>query len=192
MRPTTFLLPLALGLLPGCLHEEELPLEPVDTTPVAAAPPMVERQVTVAPEEAAPPPPVLTAGGILQTPQRDPVRFQIGAAYGALSLVDLDPCVPHGLPSGYVRVRATFTRSGYIVRASVESASEPTPKALDCIADGLRQTGVPAFDGAEARLSKTYFVQASAVPAFAPPPPVPAPSNERPAAPPSVTEGAPY
>jgi hypothetical protein len=162
MRPTTALLPIALVALTGCLHEEDLAAEVVDTTPVPVAAPLVERQVTVAADEAPPPPTALTPGGVLAAPSRDPVRFQIGAAYGALSQVDLEACRDRGLPSGYVRVRATFTRSGYIVRASIESVTPPSPQALDCIADGLRQTGVPAFDGAEARLSKTYFVEPSA------------------------------
>jgi hypothetical protein len=168
MRPSIALLPLALLALPGCLHEPDEPLEAYDPTPIPAPVPVVERQVTVAEETPAAPPPTVS---ILPPIQRDPVRFQIGAAYGALSRVDLGACRERGLSPGYLRVRATFTREGYIVRASVESLTPPPPTALDCIADGLRQTGVPAFDGGEARLSKTYFVEPGAtLPLPAPPP----------------------
>lgn len=52
----------------------------------------------------------------------------------------------------------TFNRVGYVARASVESPTAPPSTALDCIADELRQTGVPAFDGTDVRLSRTYFV----------------------------------
>ncbi|HEY6458828.1 MAG TPA: hypothetical protein VIY73_01725, partial [Polyangiaceae bacterium] len=100
---------------------------------------------------------------LLPATTRDPVRFQIGAAYGALARVDVDACRGSGLQPGYVHVRATFARAGYVVRASVASAAALPPQALDCIADGLRQTGVPAFDGGEARLSKTYFVSVERV-----------------------------
>lgn len=141
---------LALCTLAGCAIEPRTPVETaVDEAPRAT--PQVEEQVTVAAADGVAPP---EHGAGL-----DPVPFQIGAGYGALSRVDLGACRERGLPSGYVRVRATFTRVGYVVRASVETATPPPAPALDCIADRLRQTGVPAFDGKDARLSKTYFVE---------------------------------
>jgi len=142
----------------GCMLE---PLTPVATpdgpAPVAEA--VVERQLTVASEEPNDPP---APSEPLRVAPRDPVPFRMGAGYGALARVDLASCSERGLPPGYLHLRATFNRVGYVVRASVETLQEPPPSALDCIADGLRQTGVPAFDGGDVRLSRTYFVAPSA------------------------------
>jgi hypothetical protein len=113
------------------------------------------------------------------------VPFRIGAGYGALARVDFANCSERGLPPGYMRIRATFSRVGIVARASVESPTEPPSTALDCIADGLRQTGVPAFDGKEVRLSKTYFVAPAA------PRPVEATAAPAPAPPPSTDESVP-
>jgi hypothetical protein len=168
------LLPLALTI-GGCALEPLTPVEAPDQGPVAVAEPVVERQLTVASEEAPPPPPPTTMPALV--PPRDPVPFRIGAGYGALARVDFSGCRDRGLPSGYLRLRATFNRVGSVVHASVESRDEPPPAALDCIADELRQTGVPAFDGGDVRLSKTYFVAAAqAQPAPPPAPPPVAPS----------------
>ncbi|MGH7297311.1 MAG: hypothetical protein ACRELB_20405, partial [Polyangiaceae bacterium] len=154
MRPSIALLPLAFALA-GCVEAANVPVF-VDPDPAPVPVAVVERQLTVAAEQAPAPP---SADSVVRVSPRDPVRFQIGAGYGALARVDVSACRDRGLPPGYVRVRATFTHEGYIVRASVESPTAPPPTALDCIADGLRQTGVPAFDGGEARLSKTYYVE---------------------------------
>jgi len=137
------------------------------TAPEAPLPPpevLVERQLTVSPEEA--PPPAAGAAPAPLLPRivpPDPVPFEIGAGYGALSRVDLSPCAARGLPPGYLHVRAEFTGDGYVVRASVSSPTAPPPSALDCIADQLRLIGVPAFDGVDARLSRTFFVTPGAV-----------------------------
>jgi hypothetical protein len=146
---------------------------------------VVETQLTIAPD--APEQPARPAQAIALTPAalRDPVPFRIGAGYGALARVDFTSCSERGLPPGYMRVRATFNRVGYIARASVESSTEPPSTALDCIADGLRQTGVPAFDGQEVRLTKTYFV------APAPPRPAEAAATPVPAPAPTSDEAAP-
>jgi hypothetical protein len=161
MRPSIAVAPLALALA-GCLHEEQAVIETGPAEPAPVSESSDERQLTIADDEASPAPgapsPAVVAGS--ESPLApDPVRFQIGAGYGALSRVDLGSCLQHGLPSGYLKVRATFTRLGYVVHASVASAKAPPPAALDCIADQLRQAGVPRFDGSDARLSKTYFVE---------------------------------
>lgn len=154
----------------GCLPAPAAPAAGQERPePVPEA--LVEYQITVAtptpsPATAAEPPaPPETAAAGFPSSMADPVPFQIGAGYAALGRVDLDDCRESGLQAGYVRVRATFTRVGYVVRASVASSAAPPPRALDCIADRLRQTGVPSFDGGEARLSKTYFVEPGTTPA---------------------------
>jgi hypothetical protein len=147
--------------LPGCLHEEQALLQTGPAEPTAIAEPPDERQLTIANDDAPPAPGAASAVGSTPLLAPDPVRFQIGAGYGALARVDLASCRERGLASGYLRVRATFTRLGYVVRASVASEKVPPPAALDCIADQLRQAGVPRFDGSDARLSKTYFVEPS-------------------------------
>jgi len=155
-RPSVLLPLCLLAGLPACQLEPLQALTPVEAFPVAAVEPVVERQLTVAPEEARPPPPPPTFAAL--TRPRDFVPFRIGAGYGALGQVDFSGCLGRGLPVGYLRLRATFNRLGSVVRASVETRDEPTPAALDCIAEELRQTEVPAFDGDDVRLSRTYFV----------------------------------
>jgi len=157
MLRISVLAPLPL-VITGCIVQPAAPVAMEGPAPVAS--PVVEVQLTVAPEEEPPPPAQAIAP--LRAAPRDPVRFPIGAGYGALARVDFAGCSERGLPAGYIRVRATFNRVGYVARASVESPTAPPPTALDCIADGLRQTGVPAFDGTDVRLSKTYFVAPSA------------------------------
>jgi hypothetical protein len=135
------------------------------------------RQITVTPQEASPPQPALPPSP-RDRPIPDPIRFQMGAGYGALSHVDVSSCRERGLQSGYFHVHATFSPEGYVLHASVESEEPPPPPALDCIADRLRQAGVPRFDGSEATLSKTFFV-ATGAPAPEPPAQPPAqPSPE--------------
>jgi hypothetical protein len=145
------LLPLAVT---GCALEPATPVATEGPAPVSQ--PVVEVQLTVAPEEEPAPP--AQAIVLVHAAPRDPVPFPIGAGYGALARVDFGGCSERGLPAGYLRVRATFNRVGYVARASVETPTAPPSTALDCIADELRQTGVPAFDGTDVRLSKTYFV----------------------------------
>ena len=142
----------------GCVHEEVAPLEAAYDDYEGAAEQVEARQITVDSEEAPAPKPVVTTPLSPDLLPHDPVPFKIGAGYGALSRVDFAPCREAGLPPGYLRVRATFARAGYVVRASVESTVAPPPPALDCIAAQLRQIGVPRFDTESASLSKSYFV----------------------------------
>jgi hypothetical protein len=144
-----------LSVVTGCVIEPAAPAVRSEE-PAPVAEPLVERQLTIAADDTPPAPP---RPGAPVPVAPDPIRFQIGAGYGALSRVDLTGCREYGLQSGYVRVRATFTHVGYVVRADVASVTAPPPAALDCIADQLRRTGVPAFDGQQAKLSKTYFVE---------------------------------
>jgi hypothetical protein len=140
----------------GCVVQPVVPLETGPDESVANAEAVIERQLTINPDDG--PPPSEGGRAPMQRPL-DPLPFAIGAGYGALSHVDVAGCRERGLPSGYVRLHATFTRDGYITHASVTSPTAPPASALDCIADQLRLAGVPAFDGHDARLSKTYFVQ---------------------------------
>jgi len=165
----------ASSLQVGCLHEGELEPGWVDDGPPPAEQILVERQITVTPDEA-PPGPALPPSP-RDRPVPDPIHFQIGAGYGALSHVDVASCRDRGLQAGYVHVHATFTHQGYVVRASVESQAAPPAPALDCIAERLRQVGVPQFDASDATLTKTYFVEPGMpAPEQLPPPPAPAPA----------------
>jgi hypothetical protein len=87
----------------------------------------------------------------------DPLFFRLGAGYGALGLIELAPCQDQGL-AGYVRVHVTFTGSGHVTRAAVESPVAPSPDALSCIGQQLSVATVPVFEGGEVTLSKTFFV----------------------------------
>jgi hypothetical protein len=162
----------------GCLHEPDAEIDTGLYQPVVPTTSGVERQITVAKDDApAIDPPRPLPPSPRDRPQVDRIPFRIGAGYGALSHVDLDVCRERGLPGGYVHVRATFANVGYVVRASVGSASEPPPPALDCIAETLRQVGVPEFEGDDATLSKTYWVGPLATrtePSQAPAPAAPA------------------
>jgi hypothetical protein len=163
MSASHTLAPLLFVAAAGCLSRTVAPVTaPAGPEPAPEA--LVEFEITVAPDEA-PPVPAERPAASLGAGVADPVPFRMGAGYAALSRIDLDECRETGLPSGYVRVRATFTRFGYVVRALVASSAAPPPRALDCIAEHLRQTGVPAFDGFGARLSKTYFVEPGSTPA---------------------------
>ena len=131
----------------------------VGAEPPIVEPPVVQSVVTVkekddsADEEvvvetAAPP--------VRRTP--DPVFFRMGAGYGVLGRLDLAPCRNEGLPAGYLRLRVTFHVTGRVVRAAVESATPPPSEALECISEQLEFAMVPAFDGGEVTLSKSYYV----------------------------------
>jgi hypothetical protein len=89
----------------------------------------------------------------------DPVPFRIGAGHGALGMVDLAPCRTEGLPTGYLKMRVTFRRDGRIVHAAVESPDPPPQEALECVADLLQDARVPAFDGRDASLTRSFFVE---------------------------------
>jgi hypothetical protein len=167
VRTTALLAPLLLVVATGCLHEPEAE----DTglyTPEPPPEPVVRREVSVeytGPGEATDVP--VLAASPRDRPPPDPIPFRIGAAHGALGLIDLGPCREQGLPSGYLRMRVTFRRDGRIVHAAVESPTPPPQAALDCIAEQLESAAVPAFDGRDAALSRRYFVE----PGVAPPEP---------------------
>jgi hypothetical protein len=173
MRRWIVLAAAASSLQVGCFHEGELEPQWTNDGPLPPQEVLVERQITVTPE-AAPAPPALPPSP-RDKPAPDPVRFQMGAGYGALSHVDVSACRDRGLQAGYFHVHATFSHEGYVMRASVESEAPPSPPALDCIAEVLRQAGVPRFDGNEATLTKTYFVATGGP---APEQPAAAPSPE--------------
>jgi hypothetical protein len=143
----------------GCLHEGDFgPEEPDTADPPQAA--VQERNVEVqyggeddtadvvtqAPE----PPP--------QSKRREPVPFHLGAGYGALGQVDLHSCRDQGLQAGYLRMHVTFRDDGRIVRVAVEAGDAPPDEALACIGQQLKMAMVPAFDGDDVSLSKSFFV----------------------------------
>lgn len=175
MRGWALLAVAASTLQLGCLRQGDLEAQWVDPTPPPTPEVLVARQITVTPEDAPTAPPLPPSPR--DTPRPDPIRFQIGAGYGALSRVDVSSCRMRGLQAGYLHVHATFTHLGYVVRASVESQAAPPPPALDCIAERLRQAGVPEFEGSEATLSKTYFVDPGGAPSPEQLPPAPAPET---------------
>jgi hypothetical protein len=154
------MLPFALlGLMTaGCLHEGDFAPEGPDTADPPEAPAQarsVELQYGGEDDTAdvvaqAPEPP--------QSKRRDPVPFHIGAGYGALGHVDLHSCRDQGLQAGYLRMHVTFRDDGRIVRAAVEAGDAPPDEALACIGQQLKMAMVPAFDGDDVSLSKSFFV----------------------------------
>ncbi len=158
---TTALLPLVLLFATGCFPEPALDLA-ADAYPAAPAPaePVVRREISVVWAGADPStlPPALPASP-RDLVRPDPVPFRIGAGHGALGHVDLAPCREEGLQPGYLRMRVTFRRDGRIVHAAVESPAPPSPEALDCISDQLEEALVPSFDGKDATLTKSFFVE---------------------------------
>jgi hypothetical protein len=159
----------------ACLHAGELEPQWVDDGPPPPPEVLVARQITVTTQEPSPAPSLPPSPR--DKPVPDPIRFQIGAGYGALSHVDVSSCRERGLQSGYFHVHATFSPEGYVLHASVESEAPPPPPALDCIADHLRQAGVPRFDGSGATLSKTFYVATGGAPVPEQPAQPPAPAS---------------
>jgi hypothetical protein len=143
----------------GCVEEPEVEVlgPPIETGPED---PSAVRDVVVSydgPGEEPEQPDVVVQRPAWAPP--DPTFFRIGAGYGALGDLDFATCRAQGLDPGYLHVRATFHHaSGHIVRASVERPSPPPAEALQCISERLRLAMVPAFDGADVTLSKSYFV----------------------------------
>jgi hypothetical protein len=164
MRAVAFCLLLPV-LATGCLHE---PGE--DDTglyqPAYAPPPqpVARREFSVAWEGLGGDVPALVPASSPLTKVPDPVPFRIGAGHGALGALDLAPCRAEGLQAGYLRMRVTFRRDGRIVHAAVESPEPPPQEALECIADQLQGAKVPAFDGRDASLSRSFFVEPGAEP----------------------------
>lgn len=150
----------------GCLHEPDADLEG-DAVAFVYTPPseaVVRRDITVASDDSEtretavpvmPPSPK-------DRPAPDPIPFRIGAGHGALGMVDLEPCRQAGLDPGYVHLRVTFHRNGRVVHAVVESPTPPPPAALDCVGEQLQAAAVPSFDGRDATLSKSIFVEPGA------------------------------
>jgi hypothetical protein len=159
---TTPLALLAL-LAAGCVHPGEDPDAAFAGFTEDAAEPAVEREVVVTydgPIEEPDAPPTATA---LPAPSPahailDPVPFRLGAGCGALGHIDLGACRDQGLQPGYVHMRVTFHHSGRVASAALESLASPPPEALTCIGEQLEVAMVPAFDGGDVVLSKSYFV----------------------------------
>jgi hypothetical protein len=143
----------------GCLHEDmTAEAEPDWDRWGEPAEATVVREVVVESEESTAAPVAYLPASPRDRPSPDPVPFRLGAGRGALGRVDLAACREQGLPLGYLHVRVTFRRTGRVVHAAVESPEAPTPEALSCIGEQLEATLVPAFDGGDVTLSKSFFV----------------------------------
>jgi|SRR5580700_9233540 hypothetical protein len=150
---------LSLLAATGCVRQESLqPVEFVGDAPLQPPDPVVVADVSVAPNgvESSPPPRATPS----LRPSDEPVTFLLGAGYGALGHIDLEPCRESGLPSGYLRMRVTFRPGGGVARAAVESLAQPPAEALSCVGQHLAAAMVPAFDGSDVTLSKSFFVGA--------------------------------
>jgi len=147
-----------LAIVSGCVHPFA---EDVENEPSAAASTSEDtRPVAVAydgPVEE-PAPPAAADNNVTGGPRPDPVFFRLGAGYGALGQVDLAPCRDHGLPRGYVHVRVTFRTDGRVAHAALQSDVLPPAEALACVGERLELASVPAFEGGDVTLSKSFFV----------------------------------
>ena len=158
-------LALSVLLLPfasaGCLHEPGGDLDAdYAATPDPQPAPVVQREVTLVYDGDGDPAPVAALpASPRDRPPPDPVPFRIGAGHGALGHVDLGPCRELGLPAGYVRMHVSFRRDGHVSHATVESPTPPPQEALDCVGEQLEGALVPRFDGRDATLSKSLFVE---------------------------------
>ncbi len=142
----------------GCLHEGDLSPEEPDTADPPEAPVQARNvELQYGGEDD-------TADVVTQAPEppsrarREPVPFHLGAGYGALGHVDLRACREQGLQPGYLRMHITFRDDGRVVHAAVESGEAPPDEALACIGQQLKMAMVPAFDGDDVSLSKSFFV----------------------------------
>ncbi len=144
----------------GCLHEGVAEFEPEPERPAAEPEPVVTRDVEVAYDGPADELPVPYALASYPTgrPPPDPVLFRLGAGLGALGHIDLGPCREEGLQSGYLHMRVTFRHGGHVVRAAVQTPTEPPATALACISEQLEVAAVPSFDGDDVTLSRSFFV----------------------------------
>jgi hypothetical protein len=150
----------------GCMPEEEAPVR----APVAEEAPhriehvvvsklvMVGSDVGNVGDHGTPSRDVATSASGIDRARPDPVFFHLGAGYGAIGQVDLTPCHGRGLDAGYVRLRVTFGGAGTVVRALVESPTQPPPEALACVAERVESASVPSFQGDDVTLSKSIFV----------------------------------
>jgi len=128
--------------------EDNYPAPPPDSRPTAIA--------YDGPSEPVEAPPATPPGPA--RPDRAPAFFRLGAGYGALGQIDLSPCRDHGLPHGYLRVRVTFRTDGRVGRAALQSEVLPPEEALACVGEQLELASVPAFEGGDVTLSKSFFV----------------------------------
>jgi hypothetical protein len=165
-RRLVFRAALVLGVLSaaggaGCVPVAVMAELQVDEGPVAPPDPTVERQVVVQyagpGDEGSVDPP--TGPSPADRLRPDPIPFRLGAGRGALGRLDLAVCRQQGLPPGYLHVHVTFRHDGRVVHAAVESPEAPPGEALACIGEQLQVVAmVPAFDGGDVTISKSYFV----------------------------------
>jgi hypothetical protein len=155
-----------LGLV-GCVHPESMNAiaYAADPAPTEAAPQVVVADVNMAgmagddsSATATPRPAAALRASGADHPSPEPVLFRLGAGYGALGRIDLEPCRDYGLPSGYLRMRVTFRHTGAVAHATVESEAQPSPEVLACIGERLQGAVVPGFDGSDVTLSKSFYV----------------------------------
>jgi hypothetical protein len=150
---------LSLLAATGCVRQESLkPVGFVSDVPLQPGDHLVLAAVVVDPGDVESAPPPQTAPYL--RPSDEPVTFRLGAGYGALGHVDLEPCRDSGLPQGYLRMRVTFRPGGGVARATVETQQQPPSEALSCVGQHLAAAMVPAFDGSDVTLSKSFFVGA--------------------------------
>jgi hypothetical protein len=85
--------------------------------------------------------------------------FDLDAAYGALSNVDLTECKAAGLASGYVHATVAFTPDGTVWGVSLAVPESSAAGARTCVDATLRDVHVAPFAGAAlATVHRTIFV----------------------------------
>jgi hypothetical protein len=150
----------------GCLAAEETPVRaPAAAEPQAGAERvvvssliMVGSGTDIGGEREGPRHEVAPATSDAEHLPSEPVFFHLGAGYAAIGHVDIAPCRDRGLDPGYVHMRVTFGGGGTVVRATVESPTQPSPEALACISERLAGAWVPMFQGDDVTLSKSAFI----------------------------------
>ncbi len=105
-------------------------------------------------------PPHMPASVADQRVEQEKVGFDLGAAYGAIAQVDLDPCRDRGLAPGYGRVIVAFDRGGSAVGVGIDLPAGSAPTAHACVEQAFRAVRVAPFDGAPVNVRRAFFVKA--------------------------------
>jgi hypothetical protein len=88
-----------------------------------------------------------------------PKRFDLSGAYSAVDGVDLSACKADGLAAGYGRVAIGFAATGSPAGLTVDLPDGSTPAARACVEGAFRQVSVAAFDGADVKVTRSFFVK---------------------------------
>lgn len=122
------------------------------------APVVVQQAVYVNTGASSPPPLAASRRDRVPDDEDEAPPFDAAKARTTLASVDLSACRAAGAPRGYGHATATFNPAGNISKVVLDTPSNLSASAVQCIGNALGTVTVPVFRGSLITVGTSWFV----------------------------------